>query len=386
MKRNVYATYDVFPSAKGASTHIKEMILEASNHCDELQLFCLRGNNSLPAAQTDGKIFIKRYYNEEKLNYLQKASLFSKQLYIDVQKNKETIQVGHFRDIWSGMGMVMEPSIKTIFEVNALTSLELPYRYPNLTPSFLQKLRNLESQCLNKADIIITPSNVTKEYLKSAYNIHEDKITLIPNGTHIPNTFEKPEDAPDKYIIYFGAIQPWQGVDVLLKAMTYLEDFKDLKLVICLSVKERAFKPFKKLIEKLNLQERVILKSKLKKSELYNYIHFAEASIAPLKACDRNITQGCSPLKILETMACKTALIASELPVVNELVSEKEALLFEPDREQDLARCIRFILDSPEKKVEYVTNAFKRVKKDFLWNMQKEKLKKVYEKLIVAHE
>ena len=296
MKRNVYATYDVFPSAKGASTHIKEMILEASNHCDELQLFCLRGNNSLPAVQTDGTIFIKRYFNEEKMNYLEKASLFSKQLYVDIQKNKESIQIGHFRDVWSGMGLVMEPTIKTIFEVNALTSLELPYRYQNLTPSFLQKLRNLESQCLNKSDVIITPSNVTKEYLINEYGIPKEKITHIPNGAHIPNTFEKPEDAPNQYIIYFGAIQPWQGVDVLLKAMTYLEDFKELKLVICLSVKERAFKPFKKLVEKLNLQKRVIIKSKLKKTELYNYIHFAEASIAPLKACDRNIVQGCSPL------------------------------------------------------------------------------------------
>ena len=85
-------------------------------------------------------------------------------------------------------------------------------------------------------------------------------------------------------------------------------------------------------------------------------------------------------------MACKTALIASELPVVNELVSEKEALLFEPDREQDLARCIRFILDTPEKKLEYVTNAFQKVQDHFLWNTQKEKLKKVYEDLITTNE
>ncbi len=383
MKRNVYATYDVFPSAKGASTHINEMILESSQNCDELQLFCLRGNDTYPDVQTQDNIVIKRYYNEEKLNYLEKASLFSEQLYIDIQKNKDSIQIGHFRDVWSGLGLVSEPNIKTIFEVNALTSIELPYKYPNLTPSFLSKLKELETQCLQKANVIITPSKVTKEFITTTYSIASDKIQYIPNGAHIPTSFEKPNDAPVQYIVYFGAIQPWQGVEVLLKALSYLKDFNNLKLVICLSVKERAFKPYKKFIEKLDLEDRVIIKSKLSKNELYNYIHFAEASIAPLKACDRNTVQGCCPLKILETMACKTALIAADLPVVTDLVSNKEALLFEPEREQDLARCIRFILDEPERKKEFISNAFKRVKVDFLWSTQKEKLKKIYNDLML---
>ena len=381
MKRNVYATYDVFPSAKGASTHIKEMINVSSQQCDELQLFCLRGNSTYPAVQTEGNIVIKRYYNEEEMNYLEKASLFSQQLFVDIQKNKESIQIGHFRDVWSGMGLTAEPSIKTIFEVNALTSIELPYRYPNLTPTFLEKLKEIESQCLQKATVIITPSEVTKAYLETNYAIDAAKIKVIPNGAHIPASYERPVDAPEQYIIYFGAIQPWQGVDVLLKAMTYLEDFEDLKLLICLAVKEKAFKPYRKLIEKLGLENRVILKSRLPKKELYNYIHYAEASIAPLKACDRNITQGCCPLKILESMACETMVIASELPVVTELVTAQEALLFEPDREQDLARCIRFVLDEPERKETYISNAFEKVKSTFLWDAQKEKLKKIYQDL-----
>ncbi|SIS71135.1 Glycosyltransferase involved in cell wall bisynthesis [Zobellia uliginosa] len=382
-KRNVYATYDVFPSAKGASTHIREMILVSSQQCDQLQLYCLRGNSSYPAVQTEGNIFIKRYYNEEKLNYLEKASLFSQQLFIDIQKHKESIQIGHFRDVWSGMGLIAEPSIKTIFEVNALTSVELPYRYPHLTPSFLRKLKELELQCLQKSTVIITPSEVTKTYLETNYAVDAEKIKVIPNGAHIPDSFERPIDAPEQYLIYFGAIQPWQGLEVLLKAMTYLEDFKDLKLVICLAVKEKAFKPYRKLLEKLGLENRVILKSRLPKKELYNYIHYAEASIAPLKACDRNITQGCCPLKILESMACKTMVVASELPVVTELLTEEEALLFEPDREQDLARCIRFILDEPERKESYIANAFKKVQSDFLWEGQKAKLKKVYQDLML---
>ncbi|WP_028888853.1 glycosyltransferase [Tenacibaculum ovolyticum] len=381
MKINIYASYDVFPSAKGASTHIKEMILESSNHCDELQVYCLRGNVTVPIIQKDKNIFIKRFYNEDKLNYLQKASLFSKQIFFEVQKNKKAIQIGHFRDVWSGMGMVLETGFKTIFEVNALTSIELPCRYPNLTPVFLEKIKTLEKKCLDNTDVIITPSSVTKKYIQKAYKIQEEKIVVIPNGAHIPDSFERPKDIPEEYIIYFGAIQPWQGVDVLLKAMTYLSDFSNLKLVICLSVKEKMFKPFKRMVEKLNIEDKVIIKTKLPKSELYNYIHYAKASIAPLTLCDRNIIQGCCPIKIIETMACKTAIIASNIPVVKELVSEKEAVLFEPDREQDLARCIRFILDEPDKRIKYIDKAFNKIQNEFTWSIQQDKLKQVYNRL-----
>ncbi|PKV52993.1 glycosyltransferase involved in cell wall biosynthesis [Aquimarina sp. MAR_2010_214] len=381
MMLNVYAAYDVFPSSKGSSTHIKEMISELSTHGDELRLLCLRGNDKLPAVQRHENILIKRYYSEEKLNYLEKASLFSEEIFLEIERNEKDIKIAHFRDIWSGMGIIAHKNIKSVFEVNALTSIELPYRYPNLTDDFLSKLRSLEQKCLTNSDVIITPSDTTKKLLVSDYKILENKIKVIPNGAHVPESFERPNDAPNNYIIYFGALQRWQGIEVLLKAMTFLQDYEDLKLVICSSVKEKAFKPLQKLIEKLEISDRVIVKSKLQREELYNYIHFAKLSIAPLKACDRNIIQGCNPLKILESMACETTVVASDLPVVRELVSEKEAMLVEPDRELDLARCIRFLLDTPEERMVLSDRALKKMKKEFTWQIQVKKLNQVYEDL-----
>ncbi|TSE10354.1 glycosyltransferase family 4 protein [Aquimarina algiphila] len=381
MMLNVYAAYDVFPSSKGSSTHIKEMISELSTHGDELRLLCLRGNDKLPAVQKHENILIKRYYSNERLNYLEKASLFSEEIFLEIERNKNNIEIAHFRDIWSGMGIIAHKNIKSVFEVNALTSIELPYRYPNLTDDFLSKLRFLEQKCLANSDVIITPSYTTKKLLVSEYNVLEDKIKVIPNGAYIPESFERPNDAPDNYIIYFGALQRWQGIEVLLKAMTFLQDYEDLKLVICSSVKEKAFKPLQKLIEKLEINERVIVKSKLQREELYNYIHFAKLSIAPLKACNRNIIQGCNPLKILESMACGTTIVASDLPVVRELVSDKEAMLVEPDRELDLARCIRFLLDTPEERIALSDRALKKMKEEFTWQIQVKKLNQVYEDL-----
>jgi len=378
---NIYASFDVFPSSKGSSTHIKEMISELSNHGEQLKLFCLRGDDKLPTIQQHENITIKRYYSKEKLNYLEKAKLFSEEIFLEVEKFKDQEGIAHFRDIWSGMGILAQKQLKSVFEVNALTSIELPYRYSHLTEEFILKLKALEQKCLTNTDVIVTPSYTTKEFLISNYNIKPSKIEVIQNGAHVPDSFEKPKDAPDNYIIYFGALQPWQGIDTLIKAMAFLIDFTDLKLLICSSVKDKANKPLRKLIEKLELNDRIIFKSKLKREHLYNYIHYAKLSIAPLKACDRNIIQGASPLKILESMACQTAIIASDLPIVRELVSSEEALLFEPNRELDLARCIRYLLDSPEERELLISKAFEKLKNNFTWTLQLKKLRKVYHTL-----
>ena len=383
---NIYASFDVFPSSKGSATHIKEMVSELSTHGEQLKLLCLRGNNKLPAVQQHKNITIKRYYSEERLNYLDKAALFSEEIFLEAEKFKGQEGIAHFRDIWSGMGILAHKQFKSVFEVNALTSIELPYRYPHLTEGFLLKLKALEQKCLTNTDVIITPSQTTKEFLIANYTINPNKIEVIQNGAHIPDHFKKPEDAPENYIIYFGALQAWQGIDILIKAMTFLIDFTDLKLLICSSVKDKATKPIRKLVEKLELNDRVIFKSKLKREELYNYIHYAKLSIAPLKACDRNIIQGASPLKILEAMACQTTVVASDLPIVREIVSSEEALLFEPNRELDLARCIRYLLDSPEERKLIASRAFEKLKNNFTWTLQLKKLRKVYQSLKVNHE
>ena len=95
----LYASYDVFPSSKGSSTHIKEMVTELATHADELWLLCLRGNKKLPAVQHNENTIIKRFYAEEELNYLEKASLFSERIFLEVENVKDDIKIGHFRDV-----------------------------------------------------------------------------------------------------------------------------------------------------------------------------------------------------------------------------------------------------------------------------------------------
>ena len=374
-----YASFDAFPTSKGASTHIQHSLHALEEISEHINLYCLKGNSTENFSE---KVNIHQFYfDDPSENYLTRAQLFAEKIFQCIEITTEN-GIGQFRDIWSGLGMINRPNVKTIFEVNALTSIELPIRFPLLTNSLIAEIQKIEKQCLEACNHIITPSSITKNYLIETFSLPEEKISVIPNGAEIPIFSQKKEDLPENYLIYFGALQPWQGIDTLLKSFRYLVDYPDLKIVICSSVKEKSAKPYHKLVENLGLQEKVIFEYELDKETLYEYIKNAKASIAPLKFGDRNITQGCCPIKILESMACNTPIIVSDIPVTKELLTEDEAYFFWPEDEMDLSRCIRFVLDNPKEAELKSEKAHKKFQEQYTWKHHNEKLQKVYQSLM----
>ena len=378
----LYAAFDVFPSSKGAATHIAQFantLFEYTNG----GILCALGGKYLPKEQRENNITIKRL-KLKNVNYLQRAEAFSKFVsnQIELEEEQTSLNICHFRDIWSGMAILKpDRNYKTVFEVNGLPSVELPYRYANLTQNFIQKLRNRELFCLKEADIIVTPSQTTAQFLQSI-GTPLSKIEVISNGAFIPDKFDKPVGLPEKYLIYFGALQTWQGVDVLLKAFAGLKDFDDLHLLICHAGSRKMAKPYKKLAKKLEIDQKVIWQEQLDQPTLWASIQHALVSVAPLKEGNRNIIQGCNPLKILESMACGTPVIASELPVCQELFQDNiQGKLVPPDRPAMLSRAIRFLIDYPDLAIELGKNGEKLIVQSFTWENKKEVLKALYSRL-----
>ena len=311
--------------------------------------------------------------------FLKRAMAYSE--WVEGQlKHQTALRVGHFRDVWGGIPIVQQEHIFSIFEVNGLPSIELPNRYPHIALRTLKKVYAMEQQCLEKAQLILCPSETIKKHLITRAVLPE-KIHVLPNGADEPNRYPKPTDLPEQYAVYFGALQPWQGVDVLLKAMQYLQDKPALKLVICASHKPKHARPYRKLAEKLVLENQLIWKHQLNKNELHAVVQHAFCSLAPLSECSRNIEQGCSPLKIFESMACKTPIVATDLPVIREILNDAEAKFCRPDRPAELARCIRLLSDYPQVGVQLADNAYQKFKQNYQWQAIDHRLLEFYDNL-----
>jgi len=379
--QSLYAAFDVYPSAKGAATHIHHFANALLQEYSRGLLYVL-GDEKLPESEVwENSISVWRHKSQNP-NFLERTEAYSQQLlfWLASQKN---LKICHFRDIWGGIPILLNPNrtYKTIFEVNALPSVELPYRY-NISNKILKQIERLENFCLQNCDQIVVPSEVIAQFLKKK-QVATQKIKIITNGAELPNNHtNRPAEAPENYIIYFGSLQTWQGVDTLLRAFRLLRD-TDLYLVICSSHKARYGKAYHKFAEKLGIAEKIIWKYQLPKQELYAWVKYAYCSLAPLKECGRNLEQGCSPIKILESMAWATPVIASDMPVCREIISSEHiGKLVRPDRPAELARAIRIWLAYPEKVKEIGKQSQKYIAENFNWSLKKQELLQTYRTLL----
>jgi glycosyltransferase involved in cell wall biosynthesis len=314
-------------------------------------------------------------------NFLERALGYGAYLERILAEASGELQIVQFRDPWGGVPLLSRPHrYASVYEVNALPSIELPHAFPGIAPRTLEKLRADERFCLEQCDVIVTPSHTTAKLIETL-GIARNKLHVIPNGADIPRTqtHARPSSAPEHYLIYFGAMQSWQGIDTLLRAFSRLADLESLQLIMCGSRRSREARRAERFADKLGLTPRMQWHWQLSAAELTPWVAHADLSIAPLRECARNVVQGCAPLKILESMACGVPVIASDLPPVRELLCDgREGRLIAPDRPAELARAIRVLMAYPEQRKTLGARARERVAQEFTWDAALMQLRALY--------
>lgn len=381
----IYVAFDVFPSQKGAATHIDHCLKALQRTFKTGLLICL-GNDPMPTFQYDEARHLYVYrWKEKVVNFLERTQKFQNAVSNLLRLPLcETVNLVHFRDIWGGLPVLQHiASYKTVFEVNAFSHIELPNRYPTISRSVLNTIQAMEQFCLDQCDAIMTPSEITQNHLSHQFKTNREKILVIPNGVTIYEALplEKNDISSSPFILYFGALQKWQGIKTLFKAFKELTDL-DVRLRICTSVPKKRTTIQKELATSIGIAHRIDWYYELDKSHLAAHIQQATLTVAPLSACDRNIVQGCNPLKILESMAYGIPVVASDIPVVRALIDKDTGFLVAPDRPETLGRTIRALLESPDKISEVGQNAKQKIKNKYLWEDQEAKMISLYQNLL----
>jgi len=384
----LYSAFDVVPSPKGASTHITYFARGLVDAGYSLQLITA-GDRSLPSSDVYHGAQILRVPIGDDPNFLKRAVDFG-QAVVRHLESSSPYAIVHFRSVWDGIGIVQSQprfGYKTLFEVNGLPSVELKYHYPSLKGSpVLSRIREQEMVALMLADAIVCPSAVTRAYIASL-DVHRDKIVVIPNGVDTglftPQPLHPPTDAPT--LLYIGTLADWQGLSLLLDALPAIRSRHPARLRIVGRGRGRQQKELLKKAQKLDLQDCVSVEPAVPHHEVPALIAQADICIAPLTYNDRNVTQGCCPIKIVEYMACARPVVAANLPVVRELVREGvDALLFAPDDPTDLAQCVLTLLDDPSLAERLANSAARRARERFSWRAAQKKLLRVYNRLLSA--
>ena len=381
----LYTAFDVVPSPKGASTHISHFTegLVAGGY--RVQLLTA-GRPDMPSEGDYRGARIERVVSTD-ANFLRRATAFSRTVARHLESHPP-YDVVHFRSIWGGLPAVAAQSRlghRTLFEVNGLPSVELKYHYPSVRGlPILDRLRQQEAAVLCRADQIICPSRVTAEYVRSL-GVAAERIAVIPNG--VDTALFAPQDGADlsderPTLLYLGTLAAWQGVELLLSALPLVLQERAIRLRVVGRGRKDRRKALQKRVRKSELAELVALDGALPHDTIPQVVNQAAVCVAPLMFNDRNVTQGCCPIKVLEYMACRRPVVAANLPVVRELVRDGvEALLFEPDDVDDLTRCLLRLLEDAELAERLAANGYERARREFTWDIAREGLLAVYESL-----
>ena len=386
MPNILYTAFDIVPSPKGASTHILHNLRGLVNAQHRVHLIT-PNDGLLPPEDTIDGARVTRVSQDLAQNFLARAVHFGRAIssHLAIHHNYDVV---HFRNIWDGFQIAQNKKkygYKTLFEVNGLPSIQLKNHYPALDSDLLSIIKEQEYATLHLSDAIICPSRVTRDYIASL-GLNRKLVTVIPNGVS-PSDFSasplpaRGERAP--VLLYIGTLADWQGLDIVIKALPKILEQQPVRLQIVGRGRSRQRKMLAKQIRRLGVEEYVVVQPAVPHHEIPALIASADICVAPLGLNDRNVTQGACPIKLLEYMAAGRPMLASNMPIVRELVREDvDALLFSPNDPDDLARQTLALLNDFELSKRLAESASQRALSKFTWHESQKKLLKVYEKLL----
>lgn len=328
--RSLYIAFDAYPRPKGSSSHIASMIEALAQDFAPVRVLCL-GEAPLAAieASTPG-IEIHRFAGTHVRDALERAGAFARFVAGHAAEVAGSLRLMVFRDPWGGVPALnaAPPGCPAIFEVNALPSWELEYSRPGFTASITlaAKVRDLERQCLRRAAAVLCVSEVTRGALVRD-GADADRIQVIPNSAaavYFDAAKESVEDAGPPWFAYVGGLQPWQGVEGLIEAFALLAPGTSPQAAANLLIAHsgnRSTRELERLIARHRLSAQVHFRDvPLTVAELAALLPKLRFTVAPLADTPRNTLQGCCPVKIVESMAAGTPVIASDLAVSRELI------------------------------------------------------------------
>jgi glycosyltransferase involved in cell wall biosynthesis len=257
------------------------------------------------------------------------------------------------------------------------------YKNPGWFPSQIFSTKLLVPQSLRKADKIIAVSESTKNDLKEIFNVPNKKIKVVHEGgvTNKIKVKNKSIDSLAKfklwsnYIIFIGTLEPRKNVVTLLRAYKKVLDsgerFRKCQLVLA------GYKGYKN--EEVFSEIRA-----LRLSQQVKYIGYVTQNqkIELLKkACCFTFPSSYEGfgLPVLEAMALGTPVITSNISSMPE-VAGKAALLVDPEKEQDIAKALKRILEDKKLQDNLRQKGLEQAKK-FSWERCALETIKVYESL-----
>ncbi len=237
----------------------------------------------------------------------------------------------------------------------------------------------MQKKVAPKLKKIICVSKPSMQDTIQELQVKPEKLEVILNGIDV-DTFK-----PDKNMkIIENRIVTTASADIPLKGLRYLidalpkvlEDFPKTHLIVI--GKSPNESKIRKLIEDLDLNEKVIFKSNLSEEEIVGIYHTSQIAVIPSLYEGFGFGAG-------EAMACGTPLISTDSGGLKDVIGDS-AVRIQSGSVTDIEKAIKNLFNDDERRRELSLKGRKRMEDLFDWKISASKYVKVFEEIINIHK
>jgi glycogen synthase len=262
----------------------------------------------------------------------------------------------------------------------------------------------IERTAIEMADAVIAVSQETKQDVLQHFNVDEKKVSVIYNGIDL-NEYKVTSDtaALDKFginknkpfVLFVGRITRQKGIIHLVNAIQYIDS--DTQIVLCAGAPdtEDIGREMKRRVEEVQLsrQNVIWIPEMLSKQDVIQLYSHAAVFCCP------SIYEPFGIINI-EAMACKTAVVASRVGGIKEVVVHGETGILVPLEQEtiapfeaahpdqfsrDLATAINKLMADEPLRTSMGAKGRSRVEQYFDWKAIAQQTENLYKK-ILSHD
>jgi glycosyltransferase involved in cell wall biosynthesis len=235
-------------------------------------------------------------------------------------------------------------------------------------------------------DGIICHSDHVRARLEAEFSVPEAKISVIPHGpffydlpaSGLDETLRSFELEPDKVLVLWqGIIFPYKGIDLLLRSWQQVEaDVDDACLVIAGTGAPELLEQIRGQVRDLDLKRVKLHFRFISTEELVTLYRASDVVVYPYRAIT---TSGA----LATGLALGKAIIASDLPVFRELLTDREnAFLVDPENSVELADALTKLIQDRVLREQFARKVREMNFGDQSWLSIAKKTMQTYERVL----
>ncbi|SDT94442.1 glycogen synthase [Polaribacter sp. Hel1_33_78] len=258
----------------------------------------------------------------------------------------------------------------------------------------------IEKTAIEMADALIAVSEETKEDVLKHFNVDESKVKVIYNGINLQEYVTTSEtstldeygiDKDTPYVLFVGRITRQKGIIHLVNAIKYINP--DTQIVLCAGAPDtpEIGKEMEDAVNEVKKSRKNVIwiDKMLSKKEIIQLYSHADVFCCP------SIYEPFGIINI-EAMACKTAVVASAVGGIKEVVVHGETGFLIPVEQQksapfepinpdkfakDLANGVNSVISNPSLRNSMAKKGRKRVEDYFDWIAIAKQVEELYKSI-----